>query len=86
MKTKSFTQTKSYFWLHCFLIASLLVFGMILSTDAAPKKYKGHAKVEREFSKRKYQNLAEQERQQYQGIKTYNPRNKWQKRTKHGRK
>ena len=86
MKTKSFTQTKLYFWLHCFLIASLLVFGMILSADASPKKYKGHTKAEREFSKRKYQCLAEQERQQYQGIKTYNPRNKWQKHTKRGRR
>ena len=81
---KSFWQTNAFLVLLCIAFWMLMFF--TIPSEGAPKKYKGHAKVEREFSKRKYQNLAEQERQQYQGIKTYNPSNKWQKRTKHGRK
>ena len=37
---KQFFKTKSYFWLHVFIVASILVLGMVLSVDASPKKYK----------------------------------------------
>lgn len=79
MKTKSFTQTKSYFWLHCTLVVLILMLGIIFGADAAPRKYKGHAKQERIYEKRRASNLAEQDRIQNKGIKHYNPRNKWQK-------
>lgn len=79
---KQFFKTKSYFWLHVFIVASILVLGMVLSVDASPKKYKGQIKVEREYRKRNALCIAEQERIQHQGIKHYNPRNKWQKHNK----
>lgn len=79
MKTKPFTQTKSYFWLHCTLVVIILMLGIIFGADAAPKKYKGHHKQERLFEKRRASNQAEQDRIQYKGIKHYNKNNKWQK-------
>ena len=53
MKTQSFTRTKSYFWLHCTLVILILTLGIIFGADAAPRKYKGHAKQERFFGKEK---------------------------------
>lgn len=53
--------------------------GIVLGSDAAPRKYKGQAKQERIYEKRRASNLAEQDRIQNKGIKHYNPRNKWQK-------
>ena len=82
MKTKSFTQTKSYFWLHIVIVVSVLTLGVIFGADASPRKYKGHAKQERIFRERKDYNLRTQERIQYKGIKHYNPRNKWQRNRK----
>ena len=78
MKTKLFTQTKSYFWLHCTLVVLILMLGIVLGSDAAPRKYKGHAKQERIFRERKARNLAEQDRIQFKGIKKYKRSNSWQ--------
>lgn len=78
MKTQSFTRTKSYFWLHCTLVILILTLGIIFGADAAPRKYKGHAKQERIFRERKARNLAEQDRIQFKGIKKYKRSNSWQ--------
>lgn len=71
MKNKSFTQTRLFLVLFCIVINIVLLLGMSLGADAHPKKYKGYAKQERTFQKRRAENLAEQERIQFSNIKRY---------------
>lgn len=78
MKNKSFTHTRAFFVLFCIVINIVLLLGIVLGADAAPRKYKGHAKQERIFRERKARNLAEQDRIQFKGIKKYKRSNSWQ--------
>lgn len=79
LKTFTIMKSKSYFWLHCFLVALLLVLGMVLGADASPSKYRGHSKIERQYRQRQADCKAEQHRIQKQGIKKYKKNNPWQK-------
>lgn len=76
MKTKSFWNRNKGLFLFCIVFCLLVL----------PASAKRSRKDQREFDKRKAHCLAEQRHQQHQGIKTYNPNNKWQKNTKRGKK
>jgi hypothetical protein len=74
MKTKPFTQTRTFFVLFC-IAFWLLMFFAIPSEGKNPKHYKGHAKIERKYKERRAHNLAEQERIQSKNpIKRFNAR------------
>ncbi len=59
-------KSKIYFWIHCFIVALILVLGAILGVDAS------NSNPSKEFRKRQAECTAEQHRIQHQGIKKFN--------------
>ena len=78
-KNLSVMKSKTYFWIHCFIVALILVLGAILGVDAS------NSNPSKEFRKRQAECTAEQHRIQHQGIKKFNAKQLNRKLKKHSK-